>query len=116
MDLTEEQKDIVKQLYRAKGDVFEAVIVERLVDRGIPEDEARRAARECSNRIWRNSMTSGALTGVLIGTVFTPVVGAFAGSSMAAFVGYQTLLTSNACRDVRDWDLNLAIQRLNSGL
>jgi hypothetical protein len=112
MELTDAQKQQLRQLFLARGD---AIIANRLIERGIDEDAVHEAARRCSNRIWKNSMASGALTGVLLGTIFTPVVGGIAGSSMAALVGFQTLLHSEACRDVRDWDLQIAVRQINSG-
>ena len=115
MELTEEQKQTLRNLYYSKGDVLQAAMVERLVARGVDEDEAVQAARICSNRIWRNSMASGAFTGVVLGALFTPVVGGVAGSSMATLVGFQTLLHSDACRGVRDWDVQRAVDQLNAG-
>jgi hypothetical protein len=115
MQLTEEHKKALGQLYFAKGDVLEAILTERLVGRGVSEADAREAARECSNRIWRNSMESGALATLLIGTIGTPVAGGFAGGSTAVVVGLGTFLTSDACKDVRDLDVQQAVHRLNAG-
>jgi hypothetical protein len=115
MELTESQMQALKKMYQAKGDALEALMFDRLVQRGIDEEAARKAARECSNRIWRNGMASGAFAGVVLGSIFTPVVGGFAGSSLAVYVGWQTLLQSNACSEVREWDLQNAVKQLNSG-
>ena len=96
MELTEEQKQTLRNLYYSKGDVLQAAMVERLVARGVDEDEAVQAARICSNRIWRNSMASGAFTGVVLGALFTPVVGGVAGSGSSAAFGGSTSTTTRS--------------------
>jgi hypothetical protein len=116
MDLTDSQKETLRRIYFAKGDVFEAFMVDGLIARGIDENEAREAARQCSNRVWRNSMASGAFAAVVLGSLYTPFVGAIAGSSLAGIVGFQTLLHSEACSQVRDGDLQSAIRKMNAGL
>lgn len=110
--------DAVRRLYLAKGDAVEAAIVEGLVRRGVSEENAMAAARECSSRIWRNGMMSGAATGVIVGAIGTPVAGAFAGGAMATIAGYHTFLHSDACRDARsmsDLDVQTAVDRILKG-
>ncbi len=102
MGLTAKQLDSLRQLYRSKGDILEAAMVERLVSRGIDEVVARSAAKSCSKTIWRNGLVSGAATTVILGTMFTPVVGGIAGGSMAALSGWFTLLNANACAPIRE--------------
>lgn len=115
MKLTEEHKLALRQIYYAKGDVLESLMTDGLVKRGVPEDRARQAARECSNRIWRNSMASGALTTLLVSTIGTPLAGGFAGGSVAVAAGVGTFLTSDACKDVRDGDVQRAVDEVNAG-
>jgi hypothetical protein len=115
MELSEKQLSTLRQLYLSKGDALEAAMVEGLTSRGIEEDRARAAARACSNRIWRNGTLSGATTAVLLGSIFTPVVGAVAGGSMAGFAAWQTLLHSESCAEVRDVDLRMAVEQLSIG-
>jgi len=115
MQLTDSQKQALRQMYLSKGDVFESLMVTKMMDRGVNEQTARSAARECSNRIWRNSMASGAFAGVVLGTIFSPVVGGFAGSSVAGVVGWQTLLQSNACAGVREFDFQNSLRQFQLG-
>jgi len=110
--------DTVRMMYRSKGDALEAAIVSGLVRRGVDEYQARAAARTCSSRIWRNGTVSGAMTGVIVGAIGTPVAGGFAGASMFGVVGYSTFLQSDACREVRDLsdlDVQSSVDRLLRG-
>lgn len=116
MELGVERMRIVKDLALAKGDVLETIMVERLLERGLDPEMARAAARECSNRIWRNAFGSGSVAMLLLGTVFTPVVGGIAGSSFGVSVGLYTFLTSEACTVVRDDDLHTAARKLIAGV
>lgn len=81
MELTEQQKDTLRQIYGARGDVLEAVMVKRPIDCGVDERRARTAARECTNRIWRNSMRarsrrrSGVVTAAGVGSTRSTPVG-----------------------------------------
>ena len=111
-------QETIRRLYLAKGDVVEAAIVEGLIRRGVTEASAQGAARECSNRMWRNGMLTGAMTGVIVGAIGTPVAGAFAGGSMAAIAGYYTFLHSDACREARslsDLDVQSAVDKVLRG-
>jgi hypothetical protein len=92
----------VRQVGRAKGDVFEAMMVHGLVARGISEDRARSAARQCSNQIWRNGMVSGAAAVVLVSASSANVAGATAGGAVAALGAGYTMLLSDSCRGVRE--------------
>jgi hypothetical protein len=115
MELTDSQKQALRQMYLSKGDALESLMVSRMMDRGVDEESAHRAARECSNRIWRNSMASGAFAGVILGTIFTPVVGGVAGSSVGVVVGWHTLIQSNACAEVRDFDFQGSLREVQLG-
>src|SRR4051812_36101929 len=109
----------LRRMFLAKGDAVEAAIAEGLVRRGVDEQDATDAARECSNRIWRNSMAAGAVTGVIVGAIGTPVAGVVAGGSMATIAGYHTFLQSDACRRARsmsDLDVQTSVERLLNGL
>jgi hypothetical protein len=108
MGLSAQQIGVLKQIYRAKGDLLEAAMAERLISRGVDEETARSAARKCANKIWKNGMLSGAATTVVLGSLFTPVVGGIAGGSMAALAGWKTLLHSNACAPIRDDEVTSA--------
>lgn len=113
--LTDEQQRMLKRIYLAKGDALEATIAKALVARGYEDAEAQAAAKRCANKVWRNSAGSGAAAGVLLGTVFTPVVGAIAGSSFGSVVGYHTFLHSSACGTVREGLLDESVELLNMG-
>ena len=78
--------NVVRQFGSAKADPLEMLMVDGLRSRGIPEERARAAARECSNRIWRNGMVTGAVTVVLVSATSANVPGAVAGGSVAASV------------------------------
>ena len=116
MKLSNEQIATLRQLYLAKGDVLEAAMTERLINRGIDEESARSAARQCSRKILTNSLAFGGAAAIVLGSLFTPVVGGIAGGSLAGIVGWKTLLTSQSCETVRDFDLQLAVDNLNNGL
>lgn len=108
----------VRMLGKAKADPFEALMVDGLLARGISEGEARVAARECSNRIWRNGFVSGAAAVVLVGATSANVPAAVAGGSAAAIGGMFTFLHSEQCQQVRDLtnlEVVSAINRLLSG-
>lgn len=107
----------VRMFGKAKADPFEAVMVEGLLARGISEERAREAARECSNRIWRNGIVNGAAAVVLVSATSANVPGAFAGGSAAALGGLYTFLRSDACQQVReltDLEVVTAINQLLS--
>ena len=116
MELSESQRAALRALYLARGDALEALMIDRLVARGVDEDRARAAARSCARKIWQNSLLSGGATTLIVGTLFTPAVGAIAGSSMAVLAGWETLLTSDSCETVRDADLTRAAELEARGL
>jgi hypothetical protein len=108
----------VRQFGRAKADPFEMLMVEGLQSRGILEERARAAARECSNRIWRNGMVTGAAAVVLVSATSANLPGAVAGGSAAALGGLYTFLLSNACREVRElsgFEVLTAVNQLLAG-
>ena len=108
MELTEAQKRELRLLYQAKGDVLEAIFASSMMTRGIEEGAAREAAKRCTNLIWRNSMGSVALAGIVI-----PILGAV---SFGTVVGLSTYFHSDACQTVRgDGSFENAIQQLNAG-
>jgi hypothetical protein len=108
----------LKKLGQAKADPFEMAMVERLVRRGIDEESARNAARECSNRIWRNGMLSGAAAAVVVGAVGKmPLSAVLSGVATATAVGSYTGLSGEACqhyRELSNFDLQHAIRSLEA--
>lgn len=110
--------EALRRLYIAKANALEAAMAQGLIRRGVSEAEAHAAARECSVRMLRNGVITGAVTTVIVGAIGTPVAAAFAGGSAATLAGYHTFLQSEACRDARrlsDMDVQSAVDRILNG-
>ena len=116
MELTAEQKQKLRVLFATNGKAFEQTIEANLIARGIDAFSARTAASQCARRIMLNSMASGAFVGIILGALYTPVVGVTAGTSVGGIVGFHTLLQSPQCSTVRDGLLLNHVDALNRGL
>lgn len=110
MDSQERKNPALKQLWEAKGDIFEAILVERLVQEGNTEVYARSLARRCSNQVWRNASISGGAVQLILRT---PVGTAVAGAA-GALVAFQTFLHSEACASITPANTHQLLKELEA--